>query len=200
MKRKIFIEGKDPRTSAYIGWQNGDLSLYGVREGYKRAADELVDAAIREGMKNRIDALDMYIFPIMHCYRHSIEVSLKHIYFRTYGKPANGIHDMLVLWDKYIVGKVIKDLKEVAKDLKKDLKLEGVKEFFDEIRELIKELQGKSKGDSKGDVWRYLMDLNGNLYFTEWQYIDYKNLKDTIGYLYDCLDAIYREVDRILSE
>lgn len=184
-KRKVFIEGKNPMARAYIGWQIEDLSLYGVKEGYKKSADDLVDIALKKGKENRSDILDMYIFPIMHSYRHSIEVSLKLIYRRVYGEFPSGGHDLIVIWDESIVKKVVKDL---------NLNLDS--NDSKEIRRLIKELEGQ---DFKADVWRYLMNKDGSIYFTEWQFIDYLNIKETMNYLYNFLDGMYYEVDDILS-
>ncbi|NFB58045.1 hypothetical protein EXM89_19165 [Clostridium botulinum] len=188
MKKRIFIEGKNLMGRAYIGWQDSELSLYGVKEGYKLSADDLVDIVLEKGKENRIDILDKYIFPIMHSYRHSIEVSLKLIYRRTYGKLPNkgGGHDLINIWDKRIICEVVKDLQlDIAKD------------ELDEIRNLLKELQGQ---DSKADVWRYLMNKEGSLYFTKWEFMDYINLRETMDYLYNQLDAMYFMVDDILSE
>ncbi|BCZ49303.1 hypothetical protein psyc5s11_53700 [Clostridium gelidum] len=186
MKRKIFIEGTEYGAKAYIGWQDKELSLYGVKEGYKRSADSLVNIAIKEGSKHRIDILDLYIYPIMFSYRHSIEISLKLIYNRAFGELPKGGHDMIAIWDKYIVNGVLDKMQLLIDD--KEIK---------EIRNLIKELQGE---DSKGDVWRYLMNKEGSLYFTEWDFIDYANLKDTINYLYNFLDGVYNTIDDILSD
>ncbi|WP_225897402.1 hypothetical protein [Clostridium botulinum] len=58
MKKRIFIEGKNPMGRAYIGWQDSELSLYGVKEGYKLSADDLVDIVLEKGKENRIDILD----------------------------------------------------------------------------------------------------------------------------------------------
>jgi len=185
MKRRIFIEGTDYGSRAYIGWQDKELSLYGVKEGYKKSADSLVEIAIEQGNKNRIDILDQYIFPIMFSYRHSIEVSLKLVYNRTFGRLPKGGHDMLTIWDNYIV-------KEVLNCISLQINDDEIKE----IRNLIKELQGE---DCKADVWRYLMNKDGSLYFTKWKFIDYDNLKESINYLYGFLDCIYCEIDDILS-
>lgn len=48
--------------------------MYGLREGYKNSADELVEIAVNPGGNNKI--LDAYIFPILISYRHCIEISL----------------------------------------------------------------------------------------------------------------------------
>jgi len=47
-----------------------------------------------------IKMFDTYIFPILFSYRHSIEISLKHIYQRARGKMPEGEHNLLTLWDK----------------------------------------------------------------------------------------------------
>ena len=185
MKRKIFIEGKNQNERAYIGWENKSLSLQGIKMGYKNSADSLVEIALNEGKKDRIDILDTYIFPILFLYRHSIEISLKHIYFRAKGSIPKGGHNLLNLWDR------------IDKEVFKLIGLNCFNEKHD-IKELLKELQGKSK-DEKGDVWRYLIDRNGKLYFEEWDYIDYKNLKETLSWLYEQLDVLYDYVDHMLS-
>ena len=33
----------------HFGWQNKDEALYGLREGYKNSADELVEIAVNSG-------------------------------------------------------------------------------------------------------------------------------------------------------
>lgn len=203
MKRKIFIEGKNPNERAYIGWQNQSLSLQGIRKGYKNSADDLVDIALSKGEIGRIDVLDTYIFPIIFLYRHSIEVSLKYIYFRIRGKmPKKLIHNLIDLWDM-LDKEVFIELKntEIVDDINRRYNLNLEPFYIEEkekniIRNLLKELQGK---DIKGDVWRYLIDKGGNLYFTEWEYIDYRNLKNTLTWLYDELDGLYCYIDDMLS-
>ncbi|PKM90306.1 MAG: hypothetical protein CVU87_02665 [Firmicutes bacterium HGW-Firmicutes-12] len=200
--KKVFIKGNNPDSRAYYGWQDGDLSLFGLREGYKEAADNLVDIALFQGSKGDIKTLDTYIFPIIFCYRHSLELSLKHIYFRFYGKIPDANHDLLKLFD------IIKA--EVIDAFNSNSFIEGVKEYkkesfrkyttnnidFDEIKHLLIELQGI---DNKADVWRYLMDKKGKLYFTENEFVDYKNLKSVLDELYEVFDFIYHIVDDYLS-
>ena len=80
---KVFNDTGNMTQSAHFGWQNEDMALYGLREGYKNSADELVEIVLKNGSDTR--KLDTYVFPIVFLYRHSIEISLKHIYFRAYG-------------------------------------------------------------------------------------------------------------------
>ncbi|WP_083258703.1 hypothetical protein [Cellulosilyticum sp. I15G10I2] len=99
MKRKLFIAGKDLSNQAYFGWQDKNSALFGIRTGYKDAADKLVDKALEEGQLGNIRVLDTYIFPICFLYRHSIEATLKDIYLRYCGKILKGNHDLVTLWD-----------------------------------------------------------------------------------------------------
>lgn len=40
---RIFVDTGAMDQSAHFGWQNKDEALYGLREGYKNSADELVE-------------------------------------------------------------------------------------------------------------------------------------------------------------
>ena len=94
---KIFVDTGKMDQSAHFGWQNKDEALYGLREGYKNSADELVEIAVNSGGNPKI--LDTFIFPILFSYRHCLEISLKHIYMRAWGKVPSGGHNLLTLWD-----------------------------------------------------------------------------------------------------
>lgn len=94
---KIFVDTGVMEQSAHFGWQNKDEALYGLREGYKNSADELVEIAVNSGGNPKI--LDTFIFPVLFSYRHCLEISLKHIYMRAWGKVPSGGHNLLTLWD-----------------------------------------------------------------------------------------------------
>jgi hypothetical protein len=201
MSRKIFLEGEDQNSRAYFGWQDGDLALFGLKEGYKNSADNLVDFALIEGSKGHIDTLDTYIFPVIFCYRHALEISLKHIYYRFYGKLPNGNHDLIMLFDSvkeqviniFNSHDFIEDVKKYKKAFFK-YSTDGID--FNDIRRLICELQG---ADNKADIWRYLMNKEGQLYFTDSKFVDYRNLKVVFGELYEVFDFIYFIVSEYLS-
>lgn len=97
MLMKIFVDTGVMEQSAHFGWQNKDEALYGLREGYKNSADELVEIAVNSGGNPKI--LDTFIFPVLFSYRHCLEISLKHIYMRAWGKVPSGGHNLLTLWD-----------------------------------------------------------------------------------------------------
>ncbi len=202
MSRRIFVDSKIKEQSAYFGWQDKGTALYGLKEGYKNTADNIVEVTLEKGACGDIKTLDTYIFPVVFSYRHCIEISLKHIYVRCFGELPSGGHDLLILWDKIKTDVIdgfinskdsISNIKEYKRNFV-EWKLDDID--LGEIRSLIKELQGI---DSKADVWRYLMSKDTELYFTEWKFVDYTILKETINYLYDVLEYVYFIVDEYLS-
>ena len=102
-KRKLFVEGENYYERAYFGWEDQNTAFYGLREGYLKSADNLLQIALEKGSKGDIATLDTYIFPILFLYRHSIEISIKAIYYRVYGKiptTSKGGHNLSGLWIK----------------------------------------------------------------------------------------------------
>lgn len=201
MTKKVFLVGENPNSRAYYGWQDGGLALFGLKEGYKNSADNLVEIALTEGSKGDIKTLDTYIFPILFCYRHSLEISLKQIYYRFFGKLPDGKHDLIMLYDN-VKEKVVdvfnspSFIADVKKNKKTFIKYSTDDVDFGEIRRLICELQG---ADNKADIWRYLMNKKGQLYFTDSKFVDYQNLKAVIGELYEVFDFIYYIASEYLS-
>lgn len=211
---KIFVDTGLMVQSAHFGWQNKDEALYGLKEGYKNSADELVEIAINCGGNPKI--LDTFIFPVLFSYRHCLEISLKHIYMRAWGKVPAGGHNLLTLWDAIkveIIDKMIcsEEFIEQVKVYKGHFikyDLDGIE--CNKIRLMIKELQeanqrdieidpAKKQADQNAEVWRYLISTDENLFFSKGHSIDYLVLKDGISYIYEVLDYIYHIVDEYLS-
>lgn len=202
MQRKLFIAGKDLRTQAYFGWQDKNTALLGIRMGYKDAADKLVDKALEEGELDNIRVLDTYIFPICFLYRHSIEASLKGIYLRYCGNLLKGNHDLVTLWDNLYKEVILtfddSDFIEEVKKYKENFIKYSLDDInFNELRNMFVEFNRFN--DNKADVFRYLLDKDGELYFTDSKYIDYPNLKENMRYIYDVLDYIFFITDEYLS-
>ena len=211
---RIFVNTGIMEQSAHFGWQDKDLALYGLREGYKNSADELVEMAVNSG--GNIKILDTFIFPILFSYRHCLEISLKHIYMRARGDVPKGGHNLLTLWDiikTEVVDKMIcsNEFIEQVKEYKEHFIRYNldVKECS-KIRSMLKELQeanqreseidsAKKQVDQNAEVWRYLISIDENLFFTSGHSIDYLVLKKGINYIYEVLDGIYNIVDEYLS-
>lgn len=200
---KIFTETGIMSQSAFFGWENKDDALYGLREGYKNSADELVETVLKYG--SDVKKLDTFIFPIIFSYRHSIELSLKHIYLRAFGRLPLGGHNLISLWDvvnKDIVEKMI--LSESFVEKVKNYKKRFFKYSLDDIslsnlRLLIKELQkanqqneevikNNKQVDDNAEVWRYLMSTDGELFFKCSHSVDYVCLRESMNYIYHIID------------
>ncbi|MEG0513943.1 MAG: hypothetical protein RR653_14655, partial [Clostridia bacterium] len=149
---KIFNESGNMKQSAYFGWQSEDLALYGLREGYKNSADDLVEIALKDGSST---TLDTYIFPILFSYRHSLEISLKHIYYRYLGSLPKGGHNLLALWDKVEIEVIVGFINnasaiEKVKSYKKNFNrhsIEGIS--LSNIRLLLKEFQEANQKEAE---------------------------------------------------
>lgn len=202
MDNRIFVDSGIKEQLACFGWQNKDDCLLGLKEGYKDSADELVNIALQAGAKGDIKVLDTYIFPVVFLYRHSIEISIKHIYMRCFGEIPKGGHNLIALWEKIqnnIINNIIKSEEFInqVKQYKKNFikwSFDGID--FEELHQLIEELQ---ESDKHADVWRYLISTNGDLYFTGNHLVDYNILKEKFNFIYDILDYIYFVADEYLS-
>ena len=211
---KIFKDTGLMEQSAHFGWQDKDQALYGLREGYKNSADELVEIALDNGNNPKI--LDTFIFPILCSYRHSLEISLKHFYMRARGTMPKGGHSLLDLWDcvkKEIIDDMIcsEDFINQVKMYKENFfkySLNGIN--LQEIRKMLQELQEANQKrdeiknnvrqvDQNAEVWRYLIRMDDSLFFTCGHSIDYTVLKDGINHIYEVLDFVYHIVDEYLS-
>ena len=198
MANKVFIEGTDRTTAAYFGWQDKSMALWGVKEGYKNSADELVNIAL-EKADNK--TLDTYIFPALFLYRHSLEISLKLIYHRFFGRVIKG-HELDKLWKKIyddVVNEInSNDFLERVQEYKEKFIQWSVDDIdFDELKDIFTELQ---LVDKQSDVWRYLIDNNQSLFFTAGKSVDYLNLKSVFDDVYKKLDYLYFVVSEYLSD
>lgn len=211
---KIFFDSGNMEQSAHFGWKNKDLALYGLKEGYKNSADDLVEIALKIGTPK---ILDTYIFPILFSYRHSLEISLKHIYLRYCGNLPSGGHNLLTLWDEvkkevidgFINNKLAVENVKTYKENFVPYSLEGIS--LAKVRLLLKEFQeadqkdferanpSQKQTDQNADVWRYLISTDNDLYFTNGHSIDYLSLKESVSFLYEVLDFIYYITDEYLS-
>lgn len=202
MANYLFLTSTNSDDCATFGWQSPDQALWGVKEGFKNSAVDLVKKAVREGRNNNIRVLDTYIFPIMYLYRQSLEVSLKNIYLRCFGKIPGGGHNLSIIWQK-VYQEIIKDhiqneefLERVKKHKQNFHKfsMDGID--FQKITTVFNEIQ---QFDSKADVFRYMVDKDGKTYFNQNQYINYKNLKGVMNEIYEILDYIQQVIDEYMS-
>ena len=183
MSKKVFVETTNQTRMAYFGWQDKSTALWGLKEGYKNSADSLVDIALQKGDN---ETLDTYIFPVLFLYRHSLEISLKIIYHRLYGRVLKG-HELDILWTK-VFAALVQEF-NVGDFLAKDINFQELVDIFTELQTF----------DRKSDVWRYLISKNDTLFFADDQHIDYINLKSVLGDVFEKLDYLENFVSESLK-
>jgi HEPN domain-containing protein len=199
---RIFLSTCNLEPSATIGWQSSEVALWGIKEGYKNAADSLVEIVLNEENENNIRSLDTYIFPTLFLYRQSLEVSLKLIFYRGFNKIASGGHNLSKLWEQ-IYQKIVLDM------IQNDEFIEKVREYkgnlikysvddidFNKIKAVLTEIQSI---DKKSDVFRYMIDNNGKPYMNKNIFINYLNLRKVMEELYSIFDYMYEIIDEYLS-
>ncbi|MFG6510623.1 MULTISPECIES: hypothetical protein [unclassified Sulfitobacter] len=97
---EAFSVADDPSENATIS-DDGFARLVLMTEGYKRAADLMVEAAAGDNLSR-----DTLVFPIIFNYRQFLELSLKY-QIATFG-PAVGVepnwtsHDLAKLWAEFL--------------------------------------------------------------------------------------------------
>jgi hypothetical protein len=197
----FFTDETNDLTSANFGWQDTDSALWCVKEGYRNAADKLVDIALREGSRNRQIYLDTYIFPIMFLYRHDLEVSLKLIYHRFFGRIPNGNHDLGKLWNSVFKEIILKiESEEYVKKIEQfnpNCKKFSTKDIsIGRIQNIILEIH---RADINSDVWRYMVDRSANPYFSGNYSISLPKLQTCMNEVLDVLDYLYTVVSENLS-
>lgn len=71
---RVFEEGGDRHEFAHFGWGGVDSQFAGYTEGYREAANALVEAALTS---RDIKTLDTFVYPILFLYRQYLELDLK---------------------------------------------------------------------------------------------------------------------------
>lgn len=142
--------------------QNPLARMVFMADGYKEAADVLVEKAmadrfLRHGL----------IYPILFCYRHFIELSLKYViseYGHLTAEPPNSKdHDLEVLWP--VFRKIVTYCEE------------GDTEALTAVEAIVAEF---AKLDPQSFTFRYPTNRKGDLIAINMDNIDLSNLRDTM--------------------
>jgi hypothetical protein len=136
-----------------------------MTEGYKRAADMLIE----HSSGNRIDR-GYVVYPVIFCYRHYIELSLKTMLLE-YG-PTVGI---LPNWKDH-------DLKKLWPSFEDVLRRYGVSDEADgPVRECVLEL---AKIDPKSFTFRYPVSRKGEPVEVDVELLDLLQLREVMQGIY----------------
>jgi hypothetical protein len=102
---KLFTSDGPPHDFSMIGWGDASHQYVIYMNGYKTAADELIQHALASKNAGRLDTL---IFPILFLYRQYIELELKWV-FLVYSDADRSVkksvisdvgHNLIKLWQK----------------------------------------------------------------------------------------------------
>ena len=181
MNNLLFSGGKDWKANACINWSLDSLGLY--IEGYRKAADKLVQDVVKTGSNQ-----DILVFPISFLYRQYIELQLKHIIresriFLGEGTSFPKHHKINDLWSTadVLMAKIIKDHDQTIKDY-------ITKEDVRNVKTII---TGFVKVDPDSFSFRYPKDKKGNRNLEGLEYINLRQLHDQMALLKEKLDKYY---------
>ena len=166
---RIFTETRNLSSAARID-EDGPSRHWHMIEGHKGSADILADSILSDSGANFC-----MIYPLVFCYRHALELMLKHI-VNEFGKAAgekriSDGHQLLPLWR--IARRVIEHF---GRDEASLSKVDGYISELDKI-------------DPGSVTFRYPSDKANNVYRIGVYYVDVANLKASINALTEYLDC-----------
>lgn len=166
--------------NASIGWQDsmGDgLYDFGYIDSFKCAADELVELMVP----------DLYVFPIMFCYRQYLELSLKNICYKVMNKDdyirlvRRASHKLPELWS------IVKEKMNFSDD--DNSYINELVVFFDNIdRDSFSFRYPYNKSLDKRTLDGFLAQYNGELSYGN---INLKAVKNNVEYYDDLIRYTY---------
>ncbi|WP_373181285.1 hypothetical protein [Clostridium butyricum] len=183
---KLIKETDNYYHFAHFGWGDVETQLYGYMEGYKEAADNLIEHATNS--KN-IKILDTLVFPICFLYRQYLELVMKSIFLKYSGvseeEKVNVIkgvsHSLVKIWDKIVP--IISE--EATKDEMEDINI-----VADYIRQF-------SDFDKSSFTFRYPINKKIDLLFNEDKFLDLINLRERMNELYNFFGGCDGKLDSI---
>lgn len=184
---EIFKTGGNYYEFAHIGWDKSlSMQFHGYIEGYKNAADILIEHAI--STKN-IKTLDTFIFPICFLYRQTIELQMKDIYLNYSGDTKKEKKDVLKKKGHSLIG-IWNKLKPVITEDASDSEIEELKI----VEEYIKQFH---EFDLKSDMFRYPINNDLELFFKHENRLNLPNLKDRMNELYNFFSGVDAKLSAI---
>ena len=159
---RLFSPGNDIRSLALVHYDRGSI----LATGYRSAGDAMVTAAQEYGVT------DFLVYPIVFCYRHYVELTLKRItkiVAEVDGskRPEPRVHNLGNLWNSLLF--------EMGQRIDPN-----EREAFDAVSELIAELDSV---DRKSQTFRYVEAI-------PFDRVDLQNLKVVMERLATFLEAL----------
>jgi hypothetical protein len=175
---RLFAPSTRRLGDALVGSYSLSSQLYGMTQGYKRAADLLVERATVE----RPDR-DFLVYPVIFCYRHYLELSLKMI-IQEYG-PSVGVKPN---WKDHRLEKLWPVVKKILDDY-------NVSNGTDDIvEECIAEF---AKIDPNSFTYRYPVDTNGTPLPVCLERLDLLQLRKVMNGIENYISGSYDYLDNL---
>ncbi|MCA1024276.1 hypothetical protein [Halobacillus litoralis] len=176
---KLLLEGGTYLEQSVLGW-NFKAEFFPYVEGYMKVANYL-----RNEIKETLNTNDHFI-PMCYLYRNGIELSLKRIFF----EDINYDEKMLTkLYKKsHSVQKIWNLIKQDILDANKHDKTFVNAEIY------IKELH---KADNTSSTFRYPVDKDLNLHFSEKKTFNVTNISSFFNQLFTFLDGVDAHLSHI---
>lgn len=170
--KKLFAWDHDYTNNACLNWMHDPSCAYA--RGYKESAELICNHVI-----NGSGTIDILVYPICALYRHYIELRLKEILSQCYKlyKVKKGVphhHDIEKLWDE-------------TKAYAIKLWPEGDKSELNQVEDLLKEFHSI---DPRSQDFRYPKNEKGTYSLKDLQYINIRNLKESMVVVSDLLEGI----------
>lgn len=159
---KLFTNGQ-PAYGAHLS-RHTDDRLHHLTEGYKLAADLLVEQTEAEAWRRR-----KLVYPVLFCYRHFLELKLKAM-LEQYGSIGNVAPN----WSHHRLEDLWRDFRTLLRNLDADHPEER---GTDAVEQCIAEF---AKIDPFSETFRYPSDRKGQPFETDHKIVDLWQLRDTM--------------------
>ena len=184
--KRLFLEGGDYHEFSHFGWGGVGGQLVGYMDGYKAAADALVDRAIES---RDISILDTFVFPIFFLYRQYLELVMKYAYLSYSGETKevktqtlrNVNHDLVRIWT---------EIKPMLLRAASEAEAEDVEIVEDYIKQF-------HAADQSSFTFRYPITKELNPVLTKETRISLPNLKERMEELANFFDGATAQLDAI---
>lgn len=178
----LFVDGDDWWHNACVGWSRDQW--VGYAEGYRRAADVLVQHA----SDTRSD-LDFLIYPIVFLYRQSLEVSLKHLLF----EGSRLLDNKAIIWTRH----PLVPLWQRCRAIIEQVWPEGPKQDLDAVGEVLHQFDDRDPGST---VFRYPVDTRGRVSLCGNERINIRNFAEVANRVFSLLEACAIGVSEYLQQ
>jgi hypothetical protein len=172
---KLFSGAKDWQHNACVGYMDIDMSWDAYAEGFKTAADQIVE----DILENRVGPIDVLVYPVVFLYRQYLELRLKELIIvgaRLHHESADVPikHDLLKLWAL------------VRPRLEEVWPTESTREYNEAVEEGLRQFCDVDPGSY---AFRYPVDNKGVPVLGCIDHINLRQVKDVIAGISTVLDG-----------